>query len=540
VVEPSQSYEQTLSTDAGAGNLRTVADRASRFERLAGTESVRANLKRKSIHGAFFTAAGAAADFVVRLAATATLARLVIPEYWGLVGMVTAITAIAEQFRDLGLSAATVQKKELSHQQVTNLFWVNVLAGLLITLAIGALAPVISAFYGDPRLTLVTVAMASNFFWGGLTVQHHALMVRQMKLARTATLSVVANTLSAILAVVLALNHYGYWALVWREMARSILLATGTWALCPWVPGLPRKGADIGGLLRFGRDISVTTLVNALVANLDQLLIGKLAGAVPLALYRQGYQLIMAPVDYLFTPIRSVAQPGLSAVQADPGRYRRYFDKIVFFVSSATMPLALFVAIYAREITLVVLGVKWAGAAPILTAFALTAAIRPTLGTSGMALVTSGRSKTYLLVVLMHSATLVLCMLVAVRWGAEGIALAHFVKALLLTVPTLYYSFRGSPISISHFFATVSRPVGASLAMSLALLLLRATLPHDAAFPSLAWGGAASSSSYLCAWLLLPGGKGELKDLLLDLAGVLRRRRHSRKGSRSRQALQTR
>src|ERR1700740_678011 len=109
---------------------------SERFERFAETERVREDLRAKTLHGAFFTAAGSGGDFVLRLASTAVLARLVIPEHWGIVGMVTAITAIAEQFRDLGLSAATLQSKEISHQQITNLFWVNALAGVLFTLVI--------------------------------------------------------------------------------------------------------------------------------------------------------------------------------------------------------------------------------------------------------------------------------------------------------------------------------------------------------------------------------------------------------------------
>lgn len=523
-MEPSQEYEETILTDIDGRKLR-AARRVTRFERLSGTEGVRANLKAKSIHGALFTAGGAAADFVVRLAGTMFLARLVLPEHWGLVNMVTAITAIAEQFRDLGLSAATVQKKEISHQQVSNLFWVNVLAGLLITLVIGALSPAVSAFYGDSRLTVITIAMASNFFWGGLTVQHHALLVRQMKMPQTAVLSVVANLLGTALAVILAANHFGYWALVWREMARSVLLMVGMFALCPWMPDLPRKGADTRNLLRFGRDITATAFLDAMVANMDQLLIGKFAGAVSLALYRQGYQLIMTPMDYLFMPIRGVAQSGLSAVQADSDRYRRYYDKIVFFVSSATMPLGLFVGIYAREITQFVLGAKWAGAAPFLAIFALAASIRITAGTSGLVLITSGRSKTFLFISVMHSITLILCMLVGIRWGAEGIATAQLVKALLMMMPTLYYSLRGSPVSVSNFLTTVSRPAASTVVMSIALLLLRAALPGFAPFTSVALGGAVAVGCYFCAWMFLPGGKNELKALVGDFATVLKVRR---------------
>jgi PST family polysaccharide transporter len=497
-----------------------VSRPSERFEEFAQTESVRANLKAKSIHGGAFTAAGAACDFVIRLAVASILARLVIPEHWGLVGMVTAITAFVEQFRDLGLSTATVQKKNISYQQVTNLFWVNVLAGVLIALVISALAPAVSAFYRDPRLTLITVAMATNFFWSGLTVQHQALLTRQMKLPRIVILSISVNILSAALAIVLALNKYGYWALVCREMTRSILLAAGMWALCPWVPGLPRKDADIKGLLCFGRDMTLTAVVATIATNVDQLLIGKLFGPVALGFYRQGYQLIMAPVDYLFAPVRSVAQPGLSAVQADPGRYRRYLVKIVLFVSSVTVPLGLFTAFYAREITLLILGTKWIGAAPLLQIFALTAAIRPTVSTSGLVLVTSGRSKTFLLIALIDSATLILCMLVGIRWGVAGIAMAHFVKVLLIMVPTLYFSFRQSPISLRNFLGAAGRPLAAAMAMAGTLILLRAGLPQYPVLTSMAVGGAVAAASYLCAWMLLPGGKSELKAFLSDVSAV--------------------
>jgi O-antigen/teichoic acid export membrane protein len=312
--------------------------RSERFNSLARTESVRENLKTKSVHGAFFTAAGSGIDFLLRLASTAVLARMVIPEHWGLVGMVTAITAIAEQFRDLGLSAATLQSKEISHKQVTNLFWVNVVAGALFTLVMSAAAPAVSAFYGDPRLTLITVAISTNFFWAGLLVQHQALLMRQMKLPQIAIINITANALSGVLAVVLAMNHYGYWALAWREMARIIFTAAGTWALCPWMPSLPGRGAEIGNLLRFGRDITLTHILDAIVSNVDKLLIGKFSGPVPLGMYRQGYWLIMAPVTYLCAPVQRVAQPALSALQADPGRYRRYYERVVFLVSLPTLP----------------------------------------------------------------------------------------------------------------------------------------------------------------------------------------------------------
>jgi O-antigen/teichoic acid export membrane protein len=497
---------------------------SEKFKRFAGTESVRENLSRKSVHGAFFTAAGSATDFVLRLGSTAVLARLVIPEYWGLIGMVLAFTAIAEQIKDLGLSIATVQRKEITHDQVTNLFWVNVSAGALIALVICGLSPAVSAFYGDPRLTLITIAMASNFLLGGLTVQHEALLLRQMKLPQIAVLNVSATALSTVLAVVLAMNHYGYWALICRDLARHVLLVVGLCTLCPWVPGLPKRGTDVRGLLGFGAHMTLTHLVSAVIWNLDRILIGKFCGPVALGMYRQGYQLIMAPMDYLYAPIGRVAEPALSALQADPDRYRRYYKRIVFFLSFVTLPLGLFVAVYAREITLVLLGERWTDAAVFLRIFALVACIRPELASTGLVQVTCGRSKAYFIINLIRSAVLVLLMLVGVHWGAEGIAAAFAVEIMLMIVPALHYSFKHTPVSVSTFLVTMVRPLVASLAMAIALISLRALLHIASPLSSLALGGAIAAGAYLCVWMVVPGGTGELRELLSSLEAGLRQR----------------
>src|SRR5947209_14282676 len=102
---------------------------SERFKVLSCTESIRTDLRGSSVRAAAFTGAAAAGDFAIRIGSTAVLARLILPEHFGLVMMVMAITAVADQLRELGLSAATVQQKEITHEQVSNLFWVNVLAG---------------------------------------------------------------------------------------------------------------------------------------------------------------------------------------------------------------------------------------------------------------------------------------------------------------------------------------------------------------------------------------------------------------------------
>ena len=250
-------------------------NQAEKFKRLSCTQAIRNDLRTSSVRAAGFTWAAGAADFVLRIGSTAVLARLVLPEQFGLVMMVMAVTAIADQFRDLGLSTVTVQRKDISHQEVTNLFWINAIAGLLIALIVCAASPLISTYYKEPRLTLVTCVLAMNFVWGGLLVQHQALLARVLKLGHSTTVRVLASVISTVVAVLLAWKGFGYWALVWREVVRSVLLAAGTWVCFPWIPGLPCRQTNVRALLGFGVHLSAANILASISGGADRFLLGR-------------------------------------------------------------------------------------------------------------------------------------------------------------------------------------------------------------------------------------------------------------------------
>ena len=471
-----------------------------------------------------YTAVAGAGDFFLRLVSMFVLARLLIPEQFGLIGMVAAVTGIAGLLGDFGLSTATVQRRDINHEQVTNLFWINVALGALLSLVIFSLAPIIAAYYRDSRLVPITMAVSTTFLWGGLTVQHQALLNRQMKQAHISIIRLGATFLSIIVAVLLAIRGYGYWALVWQEVARSFLIAVGVWVCCPWIPRLPCRNAKVGSLLRVGRNLSLTSILNALISNLDRFLLGRFFGAEAVGLYRQAQQLIVAPIEQLNAPIQRVSQPALSILQDDPDRYRRYYRKIVLVVGLITMPLAVFAAVYAEEITLVVLGEKWVGAAPLLRIFALAAFIRPVLGMAGVVLITCGQSDRLLTFALIRNAILVLVTLIGLRWGAEGVAAGQLATTIVLTLPSLYYSFARSPVSVGSFFDAIRTPLIASAVMVAGLLLFRGFIPAMEVVETLCCGFVVGAVSYLGAYLLLPESRSDLHALLKAMEASLSRR----------------
>ena len=498
--------------------------RERRFERLTRTDAVRADLRARSIRAVGLTGAAGFADIVLRLGSTAVLARMLAPDHFGVVMMVMAVTAIADQFRDLGLSTATVQKETITHREVSNLFWINTGIGLLMTLVVGAAAPLVAAYYQDPRLILITVALSTTFALNGLLVQHQALLARTLKLGTNAWVRLLSSVVSTVLAIVLAWQGFGYWALVWREVARCIILAGGVWICMPWVPELPSRSASVAGLLRFGVPLSAANIVLTIGAGADRFLLGRFWTAAAVGVYRQAYQLLTAPLDQLLAPAFQVTQPALSLLQGDARKFRTFYCKLLTCVCAVTMPLSLFVAVAADEVVMVVLGADWMASAPIVAVLGIGGFLRQPVGSAAHLLIARGDSASYLRLTMLQTVTTAVFMCIGVYWGPLGIAIADVAATYVLIAPRLHYSFKGSQLTITSFFVTIARPATASLVMATVLMFLHDPLTSFGPSAFLAMGGASAAVVFLAVWAVLPGGRRELVELVSDIRDAVHRR----------------
>jgi O-antigen/teichoic acid export membrane protein len=498
--------------------------RAARFERLTSTDAVRADLRSRSIRAVGFTGVAGFADLLLRIGSTAVLARLLLPEQFGVVMMALAVTAIADQFRDLGLSTATVQKETITHAETSNLFWINVSLATLMTLIVSGLSPALAAYYRDPRLIPVTLALASTFAINGLIVQHQALLARTLRVGTNAWVRLFASVLSTLLAIALAWQGYGYWALVWREVSRSAVLAVGVWMCMPWIPGLPSRATNISGLVRFGASVSAGNVLWTMGAGTDRFLLGRIWGADVVGIYRQAFQLLTVPLDQLLGPAYQVTQPALSLLQTQPVRFRKFYQKLLTTVCASTMPISLFVGIFAEHVVIVLLGQQWIACAPIVRILSIGGLFRQPVASAGVILIARGQSKPYLLLAILQTATTVVLMCVGVFWGAIGIAWAEVGATLLLIAPRLYYTFSDCPVTARDFFATVARPTVASLSMGAVLILVSGPLNALDTWTFLAAAGVLGATVFFGTWLLLPGGAGELRELLFDVRHALQKK----------------
>src|SRR5262245_36486979 len=237
------------------------------------------NFKERAIRGGLAKICAQVANVLLRLGSLMVLARLLSPFDFGLVGMVTAVTGVLSYFREFGLSTVSVQRASISEEQMSTLFWVNMLVGVLLALVSLAVAPFVVTFYHEPRLFMVTLALAAGFLFNALGVQHNALLQRRLRFTTLAVIEIGSLLTSSVVSVLMAVSGWGYWALVAWSVSLPLASTIFTWFCARWVPGRPRRGTGLGSMIRFGGIVTVNSAVVYAAYNVDKILLGRFWGA---------------------------------------------------------------------------------------------------------------------------------------------------------------------------------------------------------------------------------------------------------------------
>ncbi len=482
-----------------------------KYQHIFDTSHLQNNLKNRSLRSGAVTMGSQGVMFVLQLASTMVLARILSPADYGINGMAVAITGFAHMFSTLGLSTATVQKAEINHEQVSTLFWINVAIGCFLTLIVALISPLVAAFYGVPDLFLVILVLSVIFAINGLSVQHSALLRRQMLFLDVAKIQIVSSMIGLGTAIIFGLAGFRYWALVFNSLVTTVSMTCGYWLLCRWKPGVPKFSTEVKSMVKFGTDIVGFNVINYLSRNLDNVLIGKFYGASALGFYSKAYQLLMMPLTNLREPLVSVAIPALSRLQNEPDSFRAYYLKSLSMLSFITLPIVVFMFICSDELVLFFLGPKWGEVSMLFKILAAAALIQPLSGTVSMVLLSTGKSRLFLYIGLFSSICICISFVVGLPWGAEGVAMAYAIVNYVILLPVLYFSFKSTQIRLRDFFKAIARPVVVAFSMGFIYLSFIADL--------LVFGNIAYliSSLVFCVFLyfflfLVFGGKKELKE----------------------------
>lgn len=405
------------------------------------------------------------------------LARLLTPTDFGIVTMVTTFSLLLSSFGLNGFTELIMQRKELTHRLVSNLFWIELGIGIVLTVGFASSGRLLAHFYHDPAVTQVAEGLSLTIGIGCLGWIHMGLLRRAMHFRTTAIISVTGQALLVIVSIVLARMGWHYWALVWGIVTQSLAIVVGAWLTCQWIPGWPRRGSGTAAGLKFAMNVYAHCVFSYSTRNTDNILVGWRFGDQALGFYKKAYDLFILPQTQLLPPLSAVVVSTLSRVVGERDRFQRYFLRIVTILALLGMGVGADLAIVGKDLFRFLLGPGWEEAGRIFSLFGPGIGIMLLYNTHGWIHLSIGRPERWFRWGLLEFACTVSFFVLALPWGPSGIALAWTASYFLLMFPSFWYA--GKPIGLGMWpiLAVVWRFFVASVLAALGTVLILREVP---------------------------------------------------------------
>jgi PST family polysaccharide transporter len=437
-------------------------------------------LRRSAVRGAGAAIVGSAGNFALGIGSVVILARLLTPADFGVVTMVTTFSLLLRSFGLNGFTELIMQREELTDSLASNLFWINLGIGAILTLAFASSGRLLALFYHNSAVVQVTEGMSLTIVIGCLGYIHLGLLQRAMQFRTTATISFCAQVIQFVVSIVLAMAGWHYWALVWGSVAQTAAVAAGSLLVCRWMPSRPGRAAGTGSGLKFAVNVYSHFAFAYLTHNTDNLLVGWRFGARALGFYKKAYDLFVLPETQLLAPLSAVVVSTLSRVNRDREKFQRYFLRTISVLALVGMGIGADFALIGQDLFRFLLGPGWEEAGRIFALFGPGIGVMLLYNTHGWIHLSIGRPERWFRWGLMEFGCTVTLFLLTLPWGPSGIAFAWTASYFLLMFPGFWYAGKPIGLGIGPIFAVIWKFFAASVGAGLGTALVIRTMPYFA------------------------------------------------------------
>ncbi len=374
----------------------------------------------------------------VTLVVSIVLARLLEPDVFGMIGIVTVFMAVLNVFVDSGLGNALIQKKDADAVDFSSVFFFNILMCTALYLLLFLTAPLVAKFFKLPELSPVIRVMGLTLIFSGINNVQKAFVARHLKFKRFFFATLGGTLGAAAVGIFMAVKGYGVWALVGQSLFSSLANTVILWITVKWRPVWKFSGERFKGLFFDGWKLLAASLIGTIYNNLRQLIIGKMYSAESLAFYNRGYMIPNTFVGSVSSAIDSVLLPVLASAQDDKEAVMAITRRSVRISAYVMWPIMMGIAACSEALISVLLTDKWLPSAPFIIIFCITYAFQPLESANLNAIKALGRSDIYLKLDLIRK-TIGFTILVSTMWfGPLVMALSNLFFAVINQIINIY------------------------------------------------------------------------------------------------------
>jgi O-antigen/teichoic acid export membrane protein len=400
------------------------------------------------------------------------LARLLVPDDFGLVAMVMAFAGMAGLLSDVGLGAALVQKKNVNNEHFSSVFWLNLILGASLGLALYLSSPWISFFYERSEVESICKVLSFSFFIGAFAMVPRTIFVKELQFKYIALSDLVSMVVAGVIAITMAINGFGYWSLIAFKMFEAAISAALIWCFSSWRPNSGINRHAINELLRFSLNVFGTSLLQYFTKKIDHLLIGKLLGGQVLGTYDKAHSMMLFPLQNISHVIGSVMFPSMSKVQTDIARVRDIYLRSTRSIALFTFPMMAGVFIVSDSFVLGVLGPQWAGIIPILKILCVAGLVMSVVTVTGAIYTSLGRAALQFRVNLLVQPIRIVGVIIGINWGVMGVATGYTVALIINSIITLTVAGHLIDLKLSTFLISLAPTFLTTMIMAVLLTFI--------------------------------------------------------------------
>lgn len=368
------------------------------------------------------------------------LARLLFPEQFGLIGMLTIFIAVSQVFLDSGFGAALIQKRDVTQTDTCSVFYFNILVGLGGAGLLGLVAPWVAAFYNQPILTPLMRALSLTLVINSFGMIQKSLLAKQINFKTQAKVGLIAGFLSGTVGITLAVLNFGVWSLVAQQVSVAFVSTVCLWAFSPWRPGWVFSFKALGKMYGFGSRLLFANVLNQIFDNIHLLVIGKLFSVTDLGLFTRAKTLNDLPSQTLSEMVARVMFPVFSTIQDDPARLKRGLKKALTSLGLVNFPMMIGLAVVAHSLVLVLLTDKWTPCVQYLQLLCVGGVLYPLHVMNLNVLQAIGRSDLFLRLEIIKKVLIVVSITLTWRWGISAMIGGMIGVSIISCYLNSYYS----------------------------------------------------------------------------------------------------
>ncbi len=397
-------------------------------------------LKEKTLKGVFWAFSQQLGVQVINFCVQIILARLLMPEDFGLIAMIQIFIAIGQTLMDGGMTSSLIRTKNVGQRDYSTVFYVNLFTSLLIYLILFLSAPTISIFFDQPVLTKIVRVLTLSFVIQALIGVQTTVLTRELKFKLLMLMQLPASIIGGIVGIVLAFLGYGVWSLVWLKLVTTFVFMIQHWFKTDWKPSMLIDKELLKYHFNFGYKLTLSGLLTTIYTNSYLIIIGKLFPAAQLGYYSQADTLRMFPVRNLTSTLRKVTYPIFSTIQDDDVRLKQTFKKITAIVFFIIVPVMLLLIVLAEPLFRLILTEKWLPAIPYFQILCISAIVYPLSIYNLNIILVKGKSNLYLKLEVIKKVSSVMFLLLIIPYGIFGVVYAQAISMFIHAFVNIHYS----------------------------------------------------------------------------------------------------